>query len=135
MIETLLQQYLAPVAAWFAGLFTPAEWKAFILLIGVTISATHTAKIVWRLAPVPGPAHAHVYLLSAALGFAAAPFIWPPGFNWWIPGVLAGPCAALAFKAGFFVLKKFAPGLAAALNADRRRDRMAAAPGGIERRK
>lgn len=122
MIETPVQQYLATVVEWLAGLFTPAEWKAFVLLIGVTISSTHTAKIVWRLAPVPGPRDSQVYLVSAVIGFTAAAFIWPAGFSWWVPGVLAGPSAALIFKAGFFVLKKFAPELAAALNADRRRE-------------
>jgi hypothetical protein len=134
MLETLLQQYLAPLAQWVAGLFTPAEWKAFVLLIAVTLAATHTIKVIWRLAPISGPSHRQVYLVTAGIGFLVAWPIWPAGFDWWIPGVLAGPAAALAFKAGFYLIKKFAPGMAAAINADRRR-REVGPPGGFERRK
>jgi hypothetical protein len=133
MLETLIQQYLAPVVSWLTGLFTAAEWKAFVLLIGVTLSGTHTIKIIWRLGPMRGPTHRHVYLASAGFGFVAAAFLWPAGYSWWIPGVLAGPVAAVAFKLGFYFIKRFAPGLAATLNADRRR-RQHSPPGGFERR-
>lgn len=133
MIETLIQQYLAPVAGWFVGLFTPAEWKAFMLLIGVTLAGTHTLKLFWRRGKLRGPSHRQVYLLSAAIGFFAAWPIWPAGFAWWIPGVLAGPVSALLFKAGYYLLRRFAPGLANALNANRRH-LAAGPPGGFERR-
>lgn len=131
MIETLIQQYLAPVVLWFIGLFTLAEWRAFVLLIAVTISATHTVKLVWRLSPVRGGSHGQVNLASAIIGFSAAPFVWPSGFSWWIPAVLAGPVSVLVFKISFWTLKKFMPGFAATLNMDRRKEDMGPPPDGI----
>jgi len=132
MIEAL-QQYLAPAAQWLVGLFSPAEWKAFILLIAVTIAGTHTIKLAWRRSSLRGGSHLDVYIVSALLGAVSAYFLWPPGFSWWIPAILAGPSAALVFKVAFFAVKKFAPGLAASINADRRR-RDIGPPGGFPRR-
>lgn len=133
MIETLIQQYLSPVALWFVGLFTPAEWKAFILLICVTIAGTHTIKVVWRRSHLRGGSHTDVYIISALLGAVSAYFLWPQGFSWWVPAILAGPASALAFKAAFFLIKKLSPDLAATLNLDRRK-RDAGPPGGFPRR-
>lgn len=132
MVETLIQ-YLSPVVLWFVGLFTPAEWKAFILLICVTIAGTHTIKTVWRRGPMRGGSHAHVYVISVVLGAISAFFLWPEGFSWWVPAVLAGPTSALVFKVAFFLIKKFSPGLAATLNLDRRK-RDIGPPGGFPRR-
>lgn len=133
MIETLIQQYLSPVALWVVGLFAPAEWKAFILLICVTIAGTHTIKVVWRRSPLRGGSHTDVYIISALLGAVSAYFLWPVGFSWWVPAILAGPASALVFKAVFFLIKKLSPGLAATLNLDRRK-RDAGPPGGFPRR-
>jgi len=134
MIETLLQQYIVPLVVWFVSLFTAAEWRAFVLLIGVTLAATHTIKIAWRLSPYRGSTHGQVYLASAFVGFMSAPFIWPPGFSWWIPAVMAGPAAALTFKVAFYFLKKFAPDAANIVNVERRL-REQGPPGGFPRRK
>lgn len=132
MIETLIQQ-LSPVVLWFVGLFTPAEWRSFILLICVTIAGTHTIKVVWRRSRLRGGSHTDVYIISALLGAVSAYFLWPSGFSWWVPAILAGPASALAFKAVFFLVKKLSPGLAATLNLDRRK-RDAGPPGGFPRR-
>lgn len=120
MIETILQQYIAPMVSWFFALFTPQEWRAFVLLIGVTLAATHTIKIAWRLSPLRGSSHGHLYLVSALVGFLSAPFIWPPELSWWVPAVMAGPVAAIVFKVAFYFLKKLSPGLANVVNIERR---------------
>ena len=130
---TFITQYIGTIATWFVGLFTPAEWKAFILLIGVTLAATHTIKIAVRLSNFRGGSHAHVYMISAIVGFISAPFIWPTGFSWWVPAVLAGPASAIVFKLVFFIIKKYAPGLASNINAERRRNEKTP-PGGFFRR-
>lgn len=132
-MESMIQQYLSPVVLWFVGLFSPAEWKAFILLICVTIAGTHTIKVVWRRSHLRGGSHTDVYLISALLGAVSAYFLWPAGFSWWVPAILAGPASALAFKAAFFLIKKLSPGLATTLNLDRRK-RDAGPPGGFARR-
>lgn len=133
MIETLIQQYLSPVVMWLVGLFAPVEWRAFILLICVTVAGTHTIKVVWRRSHLRGGSHADVYLVSALLGAVSAYFLWPAGFSWWVPAILAGPASALVFKAVFFLIKKFSPGLAATLNLERRK-RDIGPPGGFPRR-
>lgn len=135
---SVIQQYLAPLVQWFAALFTPAEWKAFVLLIAVTMAVTQIVKVGWRVLPIPADRltyrHSILYLLTCATAFIAAALIWPPGFSWWIPGVIGGPASALTFKVGFALLRKFAPEVAASINADRRRDDRGP-PGGIARRK
>ncbi len=135
MIETIIQQYLSPVALWFVGLFSPAEWKAFILLICVTIAGTHTIKVAWRRSHLRGGSHADVYIISALLGAVSAYFLWPVGFSWWVPAILAGPASAMAFKLAFFLIKKLSPGLAATLNLDRRKQDLGPPPDGVPRRK
>lgn len=138
MIETLIQQYLAPVVTWFAAIFTPAEWKSFVLLIAVTMAVTQIVKVGWRILPIPADRltyrHSLIYLIACATSLVGAPFIWPPGFNWWIPGVIGGPASALTFKLWFALLRKFAPDIAASFNADRRRLDLGP-PGGFARRK
>ena len=57
--------------------------------------------------------------------------MWPPGFSWWIPAVLAGPAAVLTFKLAFWLLKKFIPDFAATLNMDRRKQDMGPPPNGV----
>lgn len=137
-IGQLIQQYLIPVVQWFVALFTPAEWKAFVLLIAGTMAATQIVKVGWRLLPIPADRltyrHSLLYLITCAVAFAGAALVWPPGFSWWIPGVIAGPASALTFKIGFSLLKKFAPDAAAGFNADRRRADFGP-PGGLPRRK
>ncbi len=134
MIESLIQQYLS----WFVGLFAPAEWKAFVLLLAVTIAGTQIIKVCWRFLPIPADRltyrHSVLYLLTCLMGLGLAAAIWPPGYSWWIPGILAGPASAVVFKIGFAVLRKFAPSVAASFNADRRRDDRGP-PGGFPRRK
>ncbi len=138
MIESMIQQYLAPAVQWFFGLFAPAEWKAFVLLVGVTLVVTQVIKFTWRILPfLPMDRLTYrrevMYLITVGVGFVFAWPIWPDGFSWWIPGILSGTVAAFLFKAAFFYLKKFAPDFATSFNADRRRaDR--GPPGGIERR-
>lgn len=138
MIEALIQQYIAPVFQWFAALFTPAEWKSFVLLIGVTMAATQIAKVSWRILPIPADRLTYkssvLYLIACAASFASAPALWPPGFSWWVPGVIGGPASAVAFKILFGVLRKVSPDIASSFNADRRRRDMGP-PGGLERRK
>lgn len=137
MIESLIQQ-IAPIAQWFTGLFTPAEWRAFILLLAVTMAVTQIVKVGWRVLPIPNDRltyhHSLLYLITCATSLVGAPFIWPHGFSWWIPGVIGGPAAAMTFKLGFSLLHKFAPDIAASLNADRRRVDLGP-PGGFARRK
>lgn len=135
MIDALIQQYLVPVVLWFVGLLTPSEWRSFVLLIGVTIAATHTVKVAWRLSPLRGGSHSQVYLASAVIGFAAAPFMWPSGLSWWVPAIMAGPVAALVFKVAFAILKRFVPDFAASLNMDRRKQDLGPPPDGVPRRK
>jgi len=134
MIEALIQQYLS----WFVGLFTPAEWKAFVLLLAVTIAATQIVKVGWRILPIPADRltyrHSVLYLVTCLVAIVIAVAIWPPGFNWWVPGIIAGPTSAVVFKTGFAVLRKFAPEVAASFNADRRRDDRGP-PGGFPRRR
>ncbi len=137
-MDAMINQYLVPVVQWFAGLFTPGEWKAFVLLLAVTMAVTQIVKVGWRVLPIPADRltyrHSLLYLITCAVSFIGAPFIWPTGFSWWIPGVIGGPASALVFKIGFSLLRKFAPDMAASINADRRRvDR--GPPGGIARRK
>lgn len=137
MIETLIQQYLSPLVLWFAGLFTPAEWKAFVLLIAVTIAVTQITKVFWRVLPIPADRltykHSILYLITCATSLLVAACLWPPGFSWWIPGIVGGPAAAIVFKLGFSLVRRFSPEVAASFNADRRRLSMGP-PSGIERR-
>lgn len=134
MIETWIQQF----AQWFAALFTPAEWKAFSLLVLVTIAITQLMKIGWRILPIPADRLTYrreiMYLTTTMVGFAFAFPIWPVGLSWWIPGILAGPVSAIAFKAGFYFVKRFAPNFAASFNADRRKLNQGP-PGGFARRR
>lgn len=138
MIESLIQQ-IVPIAQWFAGLFTPAEWKSFVLLIGVTLVVTQVIKVAWRILPfLPMDRVTYrrevMYLITVGVGFGFAWPIWPAGLAWWIPGILSGTVAAVIFKAVFFLLKKFAPDFAMSFNADRRRADLGP-PGGFARRK
>lgn len=135
---TFIQQYIGTIASWVIALFTPAEWKAFVLLICVTMAVTQIVKAGWRILPIPADQLTYklsvLYLITCAVSFISAAYIWPPGVSWWIPGVIGGPASALTFKLGFSVIRKFAPDMAAGFNADRRRqDR--GPPGGIARRK
>ena len=124
MIENIIQQYLVPMAQWFVGLFTTAEWKALILLLFVTMAMTQIVKVGWRILPIPADRLTYqnsiIYLITCVISFICAFFIWPPGLSWWIPGVIGGPASALAFKVGFSILRKCAPDIAAGFNADRR---------------
>lgn len=135
MIESIFQQYLVPAAL---ALFTVAEWKAFVLLIAVTMATTQIVKVGWRVLPIPADRftyrHSILYLITCGTSLLGAPFIWPAGFIWWIPGVIGGPIAALTFKLGFALLRKFSPDVAASFNADRRREDRGP-PGGFPRRK
>jgi len=135
---SFVTQYIGTIVSWFVGLFTPAEWKAFVLLVLVAMAVTQIVKVGWRVLPIPADRltyrHSLLYLLTCATAFTAAALIWPPGFSWWIPGVIGGPASALTFKLGFALLRKFAPDVAAGFNADRRRDNRGP-PGGFPRRK
>jgi hypothetical protein len=133
MIDPLIQQYIIPVLMWIAGLFTSAEWRSFLLIVGITIAATHTIKIAWRHSPLRGGSPGHLYLISAVIGFMASGILWPT-MNWWIPGIIAGPASALIFKIAFSLLKRFVPGFAAKLNMERRKQVLGPPPGGVRRK-
>lgn len=138
MLETILQQHVVPIIQWFISLFTPAEWKAFVLVVFVTIAVTQMIKVGWRLLPIPADHLTYqpsiLYLISCAVAFICAAFIWPKGFNWWIPGLISGPAAAFLFKVGFAIIKKAAPDIAASFNADRRREDLGPQPDSIGRK-
>lgn len=126
-----------PVLQWFVNLFTAAEWRAMAWLILATLAATHTVKVVWRRSPVPGGDNWQIEILSGVLAIALAYFLWPAdSVQWWIAGIVGGATSTLFFKAGFAVLKRTAPDIAAALNLERRRT-MGGLPrkGAPERRK
>ena len=126
MIEDIIQQYILPITQWLVGLFTTQEWKSLILLLLVTIALTQLVKVGWRLLPIPADRLTYMdsimYLITCVISFVCAPFIWPPGLSWWIPGIIGGPASAVAFKIGFSILKKCNPDIAASFNADRRRN-------------
>ena len=118
------------------GLFSPAEWKALIWLMVITLAATHTIKVAWRLSPIRGASNGAVYLIAAVVGFVSAYFIWPSqSVPWFIAGVTAGPASNVAFKIAFALLEKFLPGVSSAVNFDRRKADSGAPPDGIPRRK
>ena len=124
MIEDTIQQYILPITQWVVGLFTTQEWKSLILLLLVTMALTQIVKVGWRILPIPADRLTYMnsimYLIACVFSFVCAPFIWPPGLSWWIPGIIGGPASAVAFKVGFSILKKCAPDIAAGFNADRR---------------
>lgn len=126
-----------PILQWFMGLFTAAEWRAMAWLLIATLAATHTAKIAWRRSPVPGGYGWQIEILSGGLSIALAYFLWPAdSVPFWIAGMVGGAAATLAFKAGFAVLKRHAPDIAAVLNAERREVVGGLPPEGVpERRK
>lgn len=134
---SFVTQYIGTIVSWFVGLFTPAEWKAFVLLVLVAMAVTQIVKVGWRVLPIPADRltykHSILYLITCGTSFFGAPFIWPPEFSWWIPGVIGGPASAITFKAGFFLIRKFFPDMAASFNADRRKMNIGP-PSGIERR-
>lgn len=107
---------------WFLGLFTQAEYRAFIWLILATMGATHAIKVIWRYSPLKGGGHGQIALISAVAGFCLAYFIWPPigSGPFWIAGLVAGRASNIAFKMGFALLKRYMPDLAATVNLDRR---------------
>ena len=125
------------LAKWFLGLFTTAEWRAFIWLILATLAAVQTLKLVWRYSPITGGGHGHVAILAAVSSMVLAYFIWPAGSGSWIvAGIVGGPASNLTFKLGFGLLKRYMPDLAATVNLDRRKDMMPIPPvGSPERRK
>ena len=109
------------LAKWFLGLFTTAEWRAFIWLILATLAAVQTLKLVWRYSPITGCGHGHVAILAAVSSMVLAYFIWPAGSGSWIvAGIVGGPASNLTFKLGFGLLKRYMPDLAATVNLDRR---------------
>jgi len=111
-----------PILQWFMNLFSLAEWRAMAWLLLATLTATHTLKIIWRRSPVPGGGGRQVALIAAILSVAFSYFLWPPdGIPWWIAGIVGGPTSNLAFMAGFALIKKYAPDIAATMNWDRRK--------------
>lgn len=137
MLETLIQQYIAPVAQWILGLLTPAEWSALVWLVAGTFMFTHFAKIAWRLLPIAGGGNNNaIHLMAGIIGLLIAWAVWPTsGYApWWIAGPVAGGGGAIGVFKGFYpVLSFFFPRLAAAFNADRRECDVGP-PGGISRR-
>lgn len=108
--------------AWFLAIFTPAEWAALFWLIGITLAATHTIKIAWRLSKFKSGSHNHMYLVSASIAMLAAFVIWPDqSVPWYVAGIVAGPLANLVFKLAFALMHKFAPDVAITLNQSMRK--------------
>jgi MFS family permease len=144
MIEQLLA-FVPQILQYLGALFTGAEWKALLVLVGATLAGTHTLKVAWRLLPWQmGGGSALINLFAALVGFALAYPIWRAmahdDIPWYVAGVIAGPLAVLAFKLAFAALKWKAPELARAINGDRRKpgDRRhvaGVAPGGAPERR
>ncbi len=128
MIDPILERAL--------NLFTPAEWRTVIWLLLCTLALTHTLKVLWRLSPLKGGGDGAVQIIAIVSGFIAAFLLWPAASGpWYVAGVIAGPSSSLAFKVAFAALSKFAPGIAAALNFDRRKQDLGPPPDGVPRRK
>src|SRR3990167_6509226 len=108
---------------WFLSLFTPAEWRAVLWLLLVTMAAVQTIKVTWRnFLPISGGSGDHLAIVAVAVSLVAAYFIWPAGsVHWAVAGIVGGPASNVAFKLGFAVLKRFVPDLAATVNMDRRK--------------
>ena len=108
---------------WFLNLLSPAEWRAILWLLLVTMAAVHTIKITWRnYLPLGGGGGGHIAAIAAAASLVAAYFVWPAGgVHWAIAGIVGGPASNVAFKRGFALLKRFVPDLAATVNMDRRK--------------
>lgn len=124
---SVIQQYLAPLVQWFAALFTPAEWKLFVvngwrflLLLGLTLAATHTIKVLWRKSHWRGGGHGHTNVVALVVSYPLAFLVWKEGSSFAIPAILGGPSAILTFKVAFAWLKRKHPELAAEINFDRR---------------
>ena len=107
---------------WLLSLLTTAEWRAILWLLMVTLAGTHTLKLTLRNWLSKGGGHGQVALMAAGVSMVAAYFVWPAGsVPWWIAGIVGGPASNIAFKAGFALLKRFTPDLAATVNLDRRK--------------
>ena len=105
------------------GLLSPAEWKSLIWLMCITLAATHTIKVSWRLSSLPGASNTAVYLISAIVGFSATYFVWPShNVPWYMVGITVGPASNIAFKIVVALLEKFLPGVTASINFDRRKE-------------
>jgi hypothetical protein len=119
------------------SLFSAMEWRAMVLIVAATLGGTQTLKVIWRLLPfTAGGGSALVNLFAAAVGFVCALTLWPAGaVPWWIAGMIAGPLAIGVFKLFFAVLRWKFPGLAAAVNFDRRRDAYPMPPAGVPERR
>ena len=111
------------ITTWLLALITPAEWSGLLWLLVATLTATHTVKVTWRLIPaIPGTGTAgQLSAVSAVLSLGISYFIWPGASTvpWWLAGVIGGPLSNYAFKIINAVLKKFAPDIAAFVNADK----------------
>jgi hypothetical protein len=124
-MEITIPPWIVDTVVWAANLFTPGEWKAIVLLVGVTLAATHTVKLAWRLSPLRGGDRAEVlWLISALLAILFAPSVWPAeSVHWFVAGVIAGPLSNITFAIAFGLLRRFAPNAARTVNFDRRRAR------------
>lgn len=129
MIDPLIERVI--------GLLTPKEWEALLWLMACTLAATQTLKVIWRLSPLRGGGHGGVNSIAAISGMASAIMVWPAGETapWYVAGIIAGPASIVVFKIGFGLLNKFLPGVAATMNADRRKVETGPPPETIERRK
>src|SRR3990172_2822337 len=128
MIDPILERAI--------NLFTPDEWRSVIWLLLCTLALPISLKVLWRLSPVRGGGDGGVQLIAIASGFIAAFLLWPEASGpWYVAGIIAGPASSLAFKAAFAALSKFSPGIAAAINFDRRKQDLGPPPDGVPRRK
>ena len=108
---------------WFLNLLSPAEWRAILWLLLVTMAAVHIIKVTWRnYLPLVGGSGEHMVAVAVGVSLVAAYFVWPAGsVHWAVAGIVGGPASNIAFKLGFALLKRFLPDLAATVNMDRRR--------------
>lgn len=135
-MEIPIPQWIIDIVLWFVALFTPAEWKAMVLLILVTLCGTQVVKIVWRALPFTVGGHkALVNLFAVGVGYLAAWKLWAGPSPWWLIGLIPGPLAITLFKSFFPMVQWLLPGLARILNADRRRDPYGLPPMGVGERR
>jgi len=132
-METWTVELFEGIVHFIGSLLSVAEWKAFVILCALTLAATQTLKTVWRMLHVPGESRDAVNVMACSIAIAASYFFWPTPGYWWVAGIIAGPASVLFFKISYGILKWKLPGLASALNFDRRKDDTTP-PEGVERR-
>jgi len=138
-MDAFLDQFIAPLFAWFAALLTKAEWGGLVWLVSGTLVLTHVAKIAWRRLPIPGGGDAKlIQVLAVAIGSLLGFWLWPVESH--APRLLAGAIgggggAIASWRLFWPLLSTVFPTFAAKLNADRRKDPNPIPPAGTTERR